>query len=267
MRFDDRTREATDGRTPDLAALADSGRRSAPSLVLLRLVAGLFLIPIARRLRDREANAAMAAAPAPIDGQRAYKYLKQICDDRPAAGRDRGQRQTARRSSPATSRRPGPRSPSSRSPASTRSSNAQVAMVNLVGSWHPERPERVVIGAHYDTRPFPDEDRDPARRTLPFIGANDGASGVALLMEIAHHLDELPTPWGVDLVLFDGEELVYGAGSGPERRILPRARRSSPGSTPTGSTRGRSKSRYVAGIVRRHGGRPRPQDRPGRDTA
>src|SRR5205823_2522824 len=39
---------------------------------------------------------------------------------------------------------------------------------------------------------------------------NDGASGVALLMEIAHHLEDLPTAWGVDLVLFDGEELVYG---------------------------------------------------------
>ena len=47
-------------------------------------------------------------------------------------------------------------------------------MTNLVGSWYPERLRRVVIGAHYDTRPFPDEERDPARRTLPFIGANDG---------------------------------------------------------------------------------------------
>ena len=83
-------------------------------------------------------------------------------------------------------------------------------MVNLIGSWHPERLDRVVIGAHYDTRPFPDEDRDPAKRCHPFIGANDGASGVALLMEIAHHLETLATPWGVDLVLFDGEELVYG---------------------------------------------------------
>src|SRR4029077_16204510 len=71
---------------------------------------------------------------------------------------------------------------------------------------------RGVIGPHYDTRPFPDEERDPARRKLPFLGANDGASGVALLMEIAHHLEALPPPRGVDLVLFDGEELVYGGG-------------------------------------------------------
>jgi Zn-dependent M28 family amino/carboxypeptidase len=74
----------------------------------------------------------------------------------------------------------------------------------------------VLLGAHYDTRPFPDEDPDPANRKKPFLGANDGASGVALLIEIAHHLNDLPTVWGVDLVLFDGEEIVYGAGQDQE---------------------------------------------------
>ena len=86
----------------------------------------------------------------------------------------------------------------------------RLVMVNLIGSWQPENLRRVVIGAHYDTRPHPDQEVDPNRHGLPFLGANDGASGVALLMEIAHHLNELETPWGVDLVLFDGEELVFG---------------------------------------------------------
>src|SRR5581483_1588116 len=76
----------------------------------------------------------------------------------------------------------------------------RVNMVNLIGTWNPDRAERVLLGVHYDTRPFPDQDPDPARRKIPFIGANDGASGVALLMEIAHHLKDLPTTWGVDLV-------------------------------------------------------------------
>jgi Zn-dependent M28 family amino/carboxypeptidase len=67
-----------------------------------------------------------------------------------------------------------------------------------------------VIAAHYDTRPKPDQEVDPLRFKLPFIGANDCASGVAVLMELANHLNDLETPWGVDLVLFDGEELVYG---------------------------------------------------------
>ena len=82
-------------------------------------------------------------------------------------------------------------------------------MANLIGSWNPDRAERVVIAAHYDTRPFPDREELPEDRRKPFLGANDGASGVALLMEIANHLKDSATPWGVDLVLFDGEELVY----------------------------------------------------------
>jgi len=86
----------------------------------------------------------------------------------------------------------------------------RVNMVNLIGSWHPEHTQRVVVAAHYDTRPHPDQETDPERLKLPFLGANDCASGVALLMEIAHHLNDLNTPWGVDLVIFDGEELVYG---------------------------------------------------------
>ena len=57
---------------------------------------------------------------------------------------------------------------------------------------------------------------------MPFLGANDCASGVALLMEIANHLTEESTPWGVDLVLLDGEELVFrGRERPPRRRILP----------------------------------------------
>jgi glutaminyl-peptide cyclotransferase len=86
----------------------------------------------------------------------------------------------------------------------------RVDMVNLIGSWHPERLERAVICAHYDTRPRADQEEDPERLNQPFLGANDGGSGVALLMELANHLNGLETSSGVDLVLFDGEELVYG---------------------------------------------------------
>ena len=85
-----------------------------------------------------------------------------------------------------------------------------VELANLVGSWHPDRPDRVLIAAHGDTRPFADREPDPARRE-PFVGANDGASGVAALMEIARHLADLPAAVavGVDLVVFDAEELVF----------------------------------------------------------
>jgi glutaminyl-peptide cyclotransferase len=153
----------------------------------------------------------MLATPAPIDGDRAYKYLKQICEigPRPAGtAANTKQRQLVA----SHFEKHGAKVIEQPFSGADPKSGEKVDMVNLVGSWHPERLQRVVIGAHYDTRPFPDEERDPAKRRLPFLGANDGASGVAMLMEIANHLGKLPTTWGVDLVLFDGEELVYGTG-------------------------------------------------------
>jgi hypothetical protein len=178
----------------------------------LALAAGL-AFPALNWYRSREAQAAMLAAPVEIDGQRAYKYLKDLCalGPRPAGSEaNTRQRQLVARHFEKLGAKVTEQPFHGFDPRS----GARVDMVNLVGSWHPDRRDRVVIGAHYDTRPFPDNERDPAKRNLPFLGANDGASGVALLMELAHHLDKdkLNTPWGVDLVLFDGEELVYGAG-------------------------------------------------------
>ena len=63
---------------------------------------------------------------------------------------------------------------------------------------------------------MPDRDPDPVkRRNGVFIGANDGASGVAVLMELAHLMPKLEGPLGVDFVLVDGEELVYVEGRDP----------------------------------------------------
>ena len=85
-----------------------------------------------------------------------------------------------------------------------------VEMANLIVTWHPDRKERVLLCAHYDTRPFPDQDR---KRPLGrFLGANDGASGVAVLMELGKHMPKLQGEVGVDFVFFDGEELVYRDG-------------------------------------------------------
>jgi len=82
-----------------------------------------------------------------------------------------------------------------------------VAMENVVVEWHPERTDRIVLGAHYDTRPFPD--RDPTNPRGEFVGANDGASGVALLMELAGAMPGIEGAVGVDFVLFDAEEYVF----------------------------------------------------------
>ena len=95
-----------------------------------------------------------------------------------------------------------------------------VKMSNLIVEWHPERSNRILLCAHYDTRPFPDEDPDPRRRRDAFIGANDGASGVAVLCELARHMPKLSSRYGVDFVLFDGEELIYDRRRDSDRYFL-----------------------------------------------
>jgi glutaminyl-peptide cyclotransferase len=82
-----------------------------------------------------------------------------------------------------------------------------VRLNNMIVTWHPEAEERVLLACHYDTRPWPDRDRRNPRGV--FLGANDGASGVALFMELAHHMQDLEPTYGVDFVFFDAEELVY----------------------------------------------------------
>ncbi len=66
----------------------------------------------------------------------------------------------------------------------------------------------VLLGAHYDTRPFSDEDPEPANRTKPLLGANDGASGTAVLLGLARYFRDHPPRRPVRLVFFDGED--YG---------------------------------------------------------
>jgi glutaminyl-peptide cyclotransferase len=64
----------------------------------------------------------------------------------------------------------------------------------------------IVLCAHWDSRPWADRDPDPAMRALPVPGANDGASGVAVLLEVAELMSRRPPPLPVDLVFFDGED-------------------------------------------------------------
>jgi glutaminyl-peptide cyclotransferase len=227
------------------------------------LAAGLILLPMAGLFvgstratwpglfatsRVVEASATMVdpPAPPPIDGKRAYGYLQQICEIGPrTAGSAANTRQ--REMVKAHFKKMGGEIHEQPFRIQHPRTFKPLILNNLVGSWHPERMERIVIGAHYDTRPFQDQEDDPAKLEMPFLGANDGASGVALLMEMAHHLNDLKTPLGVDLVLFDGEELVWGndqrvgeyfLGSKEFARVYKSRRRNNPHSP-----------RYIAGIV------------------
>lgn len=81
--------------------------------------------------------------------------------------------------------------------------------VNIIGSFQPEKQKRVLLFAHWDTRPWSDHDPDPAKHNTPVLGANDGASGVGVLLEIARQLGQTAPEVGVDIIFFDAED--YGA--------------------------------------------------------
>jgi glutaminyl-peptide cyclotransferase len=83
---------------------------------------------------------------------------------------------------------------------------------NILARINPSATQRVLYLTHWDTRPTADEDMNLGNKGLPIPGANDGASGVALLMGIADALKKTRPIYGVDLLFVDGED--YGSFNG-----------------------------------------------------
>ena len=79
---------------------------------------------------------------------------------------------------------------------------------NIIGQYQPELKNRIMLCAHWDSRPFADHCEDPAKRNDPILGANDGASGVGVLLEVARLLQDDTLDVGVDIIFFDAED--YG---------------------------------------------------------
>jgi hypothetical protein len=84
---------------------------------------------------------------------------------------------------------------------------------NVGASFAEDEPYRICFGAHWDTRPRADQEEDPALAAQPVPGANDGASGVAVLLEVAEALAASPPKVGVDLLFFDLEDAGVSGGS------------------------------------------------------
>jgi hypothetical protein len=77
---------------------------------------------------------------------------------------------------------------------------------NILAYINPSQERRIVLAAHWDTRHIAEKDPDSARKDKPILGADDGASGVAVLLELARTLQANPIDLGVDLVFFDAED-------------------------------------------------------------
>lgn len=87
----------------------------------------------------------------------------------------------------------------------TDASRDTLTLTNLTARYGPPGAP-LLLGAHWDTRPWADRDRDPGNRKKPILGANDGASGVAVLLALATILRTHPPPLPVEIALFDGED-------------------------------------------------------------
>jgi hypothetical protein len=148
----------------------------------------------------------------PLDGARAYRYLQQICEFGPRFSGSPGMQQQQELLQ-AHFEQLGGKVTLQKFQIDNPLGGPKVPMANMIVEWHPETKERVLLCAHYDTRPLPDQDLNPVQqRSGIFLGANDGASGVAVLMELAHLMRDLEPAVGIDFLLIDGEELVYVEG-------------------------------------------------------
>jgi glutaminyl-peptide cyclotransferase len=85
-------------------------------------------------------------------------------------------------------------------------SSDTLRLTNVIGRFNPDKSNRLLFCAHWDSRPRCEMDADSVKRALPLLGANDGASGAAVLLQLAKELAALRVERGIDLVFLDGED-------------------------------------------------------------
>lgn len=182
-------------------------------LVLAALGGGAYLMlqkPALKQTAPSPGDAVKNSPPplVPFDGKRAMEYLKEICELGPRVS---GTPSHARMVDMAEKhfKEQGLTVTRQTFEAKQRSKLVPVPMTNLIAQWQPEKKVRLLICTHYDTRPLADQEPDSRDWKKPFFAANDGAAGVAYMMEMAKHLKALDAPFGIDFVCFDGEEFIH----------------------------------------------------------
>jgi glutaminyl-peptide cyclotransferase len=150
-----------------------------------------------------------AGQPAPFQADRAMRYLKQLCAIGPRISGTDGmakQQQLLKKHFEDL----GATVSFQRFEGKQKSQPKPCDMANMIVTWNPKATKRVIFCGHYDTRPIADQEPRRADWTKPFVSANDGASTVAFMMEIAHHMKTAPElKVGLDFIIFDGEEWMF----------------------------------------------------------
>ncbi|ADB18397.1 peptidase M28 [Pirellula staleyi DSM 6068] len=181
------------------------------SILILTIGCGLALLSFSGSgfvFSQRAPLSKLTLSDIPFNGERAYEHLKTVCAIGPRISGTQGmldQQAYLVKHFESIGGKVTLQSFDIRHPET----GERTTLANLIVEWHPEREERILVACHYDTRPFPDQDPNPRLRREPFIGANDGGSGVGLLCELGTMMPQFESKYGIDFVLFDGEELVY----------------------------------------------------------
>jgi len=146
-----------------------------------------------------------AQEPPAFDGERAMQLLVHQCEMGPRTPGSEGNLRL-RTELLEAARRWGLRATTHCFEATMTLGESPVELCNIIISAGPATGPRLWLGAHYDTRPVCDRDPNEAARDEPLTGANDGASGVAVLWHLLELMAEQPPPRPVDLIFFDGED-------------------------------------------------------------
>ncbi|MCX7424292.1 MAG: M28 family peptidase [Planctomycetia bacterium] len=205
-----RKRAKTDahGRGANPTAARPRRRWVLPMCLVLggMLIALEFLVFGGHDVNAQAATSPLRLEDIPFDGARAYGYLKQICEIGPRPSGSPGMAAQQKLLVEHFKRLGADVEMQQFTGADPRDGRA-VPMANLIVHFKPEKPERILLCAHYDTLPFPMSDpEDPKGR---FVGANDGGSGAALLMELGGDVAKIRCKYGIDFVLFDAEEYIF----------------------------------------------------------
>lgn len=184
------------------------------------LVALLALAACGGQGAERDGDANAARAPGPFDGERALGYVREQLAFGPrvpgtAAHREAGDwlvRQMEARADTVLVQEW----------EHVTAAGERLPMRNVFARFRPAEEARVLYVAHWDSRPRSESARDSAQRGRPVPGANDGASGTAMLIALADLLRATPPAMGVDLLFVDGED--YGTFGPPDVDVLIGAR-------------------------------------------